>query len=190
MKVSVEIPFHAGGCLRTRDMNVSGQVSAGLVRPSSRQSLPYLCAIRFAWASGACLCLFRSYSVKYTVKDNRPVNLDIPSMQLPITAWVSIAHRVSGAALIFGVGLLLWMLDVSLASKEGFDCVREMLDGVLAKIVLWLVLVALAYHTFAGIKHLVMDAGIGETMAGGVLGAKIVIVATAVSAVLLGGWIW
>ena len=111
-------------------------------------------------------------------------------MQLPITAWVSIAHRVSGAALIFGVGVLLWLLDTSLASAEGFAEVQELLGSFFACFVLWVLLSALAYHTFAGVKHLVMDAGIGETMEGGVLGAKIVIVATLVAVVLLGVWIW
>lgn len=111
-------------------------------------------------------------------------------MRLPITAWVSIAHRVSGAALIFGVGILLWMLDTSLASEAGFAQVNELLDGMLAKLVLWGVMTLLAYHSFAGIKHLVMDAGVGESMEGGVRGAKIVIAVTLVSALLLGVWIW
>jgi succinate dehydrogenase / fumarate reductase cytochrome b subunit len=147
-------------------------------------------------AAGACLVsealVYASPRLKceFTVKDNRPVNLDITSMRLPITAWVSIAHRASGAFLIVGVGLLLWMLDVSLASAEGFACIQGWLSGTLAKLVVWLVLSALAYHTFAGIKHLVMDVGIGETMAGGILGARIVIVVTLVSVVLLGAWIW
>ena len=92
-------------------------------------------------------------------------------MRLPITAWVSIAHRASGAFLIAGVGVLIWLLDLSLSSEQGFASAREWLDGGLVKIVLWLILTALVYHTAAGIKHLVMDVGIGETMPGGVLGA-------------------
>ena len=42
----------------------------------------------------------------------------------------------------------------------------------------------------AGIKHLVADFGIGETMEGGVLGARIVIAVTIVLALLGGVWIW
>ncbi len=111
-------------------------------------------------------------------------------MSLPITAWVSIAHRVSGAFLIAGTALLLWLLDCSLSSPEGFRAAGEMLDGTLARLLLWAVLSALAYHALAGVKHLIMDAGIGETMEGGTRGARIVIGATVVAVVLIGALIW
>lgn len=111
-------------------------------------------------------------------------------MSLPVTAWVSIAHRVSGAFLIAGAAVLLWLLDRSLSSPEGFVAVRELLGGGAARLVLWVVLSALAYHALAGVKHLVMDAGIGETMEGGTRGAWIVIGATVVAVLLIGVWIW
>jgi succinate dehydrogenase / fumarate reductase cytochrome b subunit len=59
-----------------------------------------------------------------------------------------------------------------------------------AKLVLFGVLSALAYHTAAGIKHLIMDMGIGESLAGGVLAARITLVAAAGLIVLAGAWIW
>ena len=46
------------------------------------------------------------------------------------------------------------------------------------------------YHTVAGIKHLVADFGVGETMEGGVLGARIVFVVSAILIALGGLWIW
>jgi succinate dehydrogenase / fumarate reductase cytochrome b subunit len=124
------------------------------------------------------------------VKDNRPVNLDIGTMRLPITAWVSITHRVTGVALFVGMAVLLWLLDASLASPEGFAAAEEALDGVLAKLILWGVLAALIYHSLAGVKHIVMDFGIGETMEGGVTGARIVIALSVVLILIAGVWIW
>jgi succinate dehydrogenase / fumarate reductase cytochrome b subunit len=124
------------------------------------------------------------------VKDKRPVNLDIGTMRLPVTAWVSIGHRASGAALIVGVGVLLWLLQQSLASPEGFAAAGETLGSPFVKLIVWGVVIALSYHTCAGVKHLIMDMGVGETMEGGVLGAKVVFVATAVLAILAGIWIW
>ncbi|MCB1849076.1 MAG: succinate dehydrogenase, cytochrome b556 subunit, partial [Halieaceae bacterium] len=50
------------------------------------------------------------------MKDKRPVNLDIGTMRLPITAWASIAHRASGVFLFAGMAVLIWALDASLAS--------------------------------------------------------------------------
>ncbi|HBO11268.1 MAG TPA: succinate dehydrogenase, cytochrome b556 subunit [Halieaceae bacterium] len=57
---------------------------------------------------------------KSTVKDNRPVNLDIGTMRLPITAWASISHRISGVVLFVASIGMLWALDTSLSSAEGF----------------------------------------------------------------------
>ncbi len=125
-----------------------------------------------------------------TVKDTRPVNLDIGTMRLPITAWASISHRASGVFLFAGMAVLIWALDVSLAGPEGFASVKEALASPLAKLVIWAVVAGLIYHSLAGVKHLVADAGIGETMEGGILGARIVIGLSAVLILLAGVWIW
>lgn len=124
------------------------------------------------------------------VKDTRPVNLDIGTMRLPITAWASITHRASGVFLFVGMAVLIWMLDASLRSPESFDQMVGVLTSPLAKLVLWAIFAGMMYHTVAGIKHLVEDFGIGETMEGGVLGARIVFVVSAVLIVLGGLWIW
>ena len=60
----------------------------------------------------------------------------------------------------------------------------------LAKFVAWGLLSALLYHMVAGVRHLIMDMGIGETLEGGKLGSKIVIVISVVMIVLAGVWIW
>ena len=124
------------------------------------------------------------------VKDNRPVNLDIGTMRLPITAWASITHRATGVALFVGMAVLLWMLDASLSGPEGFASVQECLDSFLAKLIVWGVVSVLIYHSLVGVKHLVMDFGVGETMEGGVTGARIVIALSVVLILIAGAWIW
>jgi succinate dehydrogenase / fumarate reductase cytochrome b subunit len=124
------------------------------------------------------------------VKDNRPVNLDIGTMRLPITAWASITHRATGVALFVGVGILLWLFDQSLSGPEGFGQVQAYLDSVIAKLIIWGVVAAMIYHSLAGIKHVIMDFGIGESMEGGVLGARIVIALSVVLIIIAGAWIW
>lgn len=120
----------------------------------------------------------------------RPVNLDIGTIQLPVPAIVSILHRVSGVVLFAVVGVLLWALDMSLSSPEGFDAVAQCLTSPVAKLVLWACLAALAYHVVAGVRHLFMDMGIGESLEGGVLGARIVLATAVVLIVLAGVWLW
>jgi succinate dehydrogenase / fumarate reductase cytochrome b subunit len=124
------------------------------------------------------------------VKDNRPVNLDIGTMRLPLTAWTSIAHRASGVFLFAGMAVLIWILDASLASPESFAALQDCLASPLVKLVIWAVIAGLIYHSVAGVKHLVMDLGIGETMEGGTLGAKAVLAVSAVLILLAGVWIW
>lgn len=124
------------------------------------------------------------------MKDKRPVNLDIGTMRLPITAWTSIAHRASGVFLFAGMGVLIWMLDASLASPESFAALQDLLSSAVFKLVIWAVMAGLIYHSLAGVKHLIMDLGVGETMEGGSLGAQIVIGLSALLIVLAGVWIW
>jgi len=86
--------------------------------------------------------------------------------------------------------VLLWALDGSLSSKAGFDALTESLSHPLFKVVIWAVVSALIYHSLAGIKHLIMDMGFGETMAGGILGVRIVVALSVVLILLAGIWIW
>lgn len=111
-------------------------------------------------------------------------------MRLPITAWASITHRATGVILFVGMAVLLWLLEASLSGPEGFASVRECLDGFFAKLIIWGVVSALIYHSLAGVKHLIMDFGIGESMEGGITGARIVIALSIVLILLAGVWIW
>ncbi len=122
--------------------------------------------------------------------NNRPVNLSLSTIKFPITAIVSILHRISGVFLFAGAGVLLWLLDKSLASEESFVSLQQLLNQPIWQLVVWVVLAALAYHVVAGIRHLLMDCGIGESLRGGRLGAWLVLIAAAVLIVLAGVWLW
>ena len=74
------------------------------------------------------------------VDKKRPVNLDIGTIKLPITAYVSILHRVSGVATLFALAILLWILDQSLASEQSFDDVTAVLSHPFAQFLVWGVL--------------------------------------------------
>tara|TARA_R110000850_G_scaffold14353_7_gene45941 strand:- start:1625 stop:1999 length:375 start_codon:yes stop_codon:yes gene_type:complete len=124
------------------------------------------------------------------VNNNRPVNLDLTTIKFPITAIVSILHRVSGVFIFAGVAVLLWMLDSSLSSEEGFAAVQDALASPVCKFIIWAVLAGLAYHLVAGVRHLIMDCGVGESFEGGRLGAKLVLVFAVILIVLAGVWVW
>lgn len=124
------------------------------------------------------------------MKDKRPVNLDISTIELPLAALTSITHRISGVIVFVGIAILLWLLDRSLASEEGFNALLGATQSPFVKFIVWGVLSALAYHMVAGVKHLLMDIGIGESRESGPRGAKLVIAVSVVLIVLLGVWVW
>lgn len=128
--------------------------------------------------------------MKKAVNSQRPVNLDLRTIKLPVTAYTSILHRISGVILFVGLAVLLYALDTSLESEDGFKQVAACLTSPLAKFVMWGLLSALLYHLVAGVRHLIMDAGVGETLEGGKLGSQIVLAVSAVVIVLAGVWIW
>lgn len=120
----------------------------------------------------------------------RPVNLDIGTIQLPITSYVSILHRISGVVLFGAVAVFLWLLDTSLSSEEGFNAIRETMSNPFCQLIIWAALAGLAYHIVAGVRHLIMDFGVGESLEGGRLGAKIVLIVAVVLILLAGVWVW
>lgn len=111
-------------------------------------------------------------------------------MRLPITAWASITHRATGVLLFVGMAVFIWALDASLASPESFAELQSCLASPLAKLVIWAILAGLIYHSLAGVRHLIMDLGIGESIEGGTRSARIVMVLSIVFIVLAGVWIW
>ena len=124
------------------------------------------------------------------MNNKRPVNLDLGKFHFPLPAITSILHRITGVLIFIGLAFLLYGLDLSLSGEEGFAAVQSIMDGFFAKLIVWGILSALAYHLVTGIRHMVMEAGIGETLEGGVLGAKLVIAVSVILIVLLGVWVW
>ena len=124
------------------------------------------------------------------MKSKRPVNLDVTTIKLPLPAYTSILHRISGILLFIGFGFLLYVLDQSLASEESFDALQAVLDSASVKFLIWVVLSALIYHCVAGVKHLLMDIDIGDGKGSGKTGAMITIAVSAVLILGAGVWLW
>jgi len=127
------------------------------------------------------------------VKNNRPGSVTLATMaglKWPITSLSSILHRVTGVLLFISVPFCLWALEKSLSSQAGFNEIHSVLQSDIAKFVLWAILSMLAYHVVAGIRHLLMDADIGESLEGGIMGSRLVIVIGIIAAISLGVWIW
>ena len=95
------------------------------------------------------------------MNDKSPGHLDLTTIKFPVTAIASITHRITGVAVFVALPVLLWMMDRSMASPESFSDLKQLMNSPLSKLVLWAILSALLYHFVAGIRHLVMDMGVG-----------------------------
>lgn len=89
------------------------------------------------------------------------------------------------------VGILLWLLGLSVSSQEGFMQAAAVMTSFFVKFIFWGILTALAYHVCGGIRHLLMDFGyVEESLAAGTRSAQVVMVLTLVLSVLAGVLVW
>ena len=72
----------------------------------------------------------------------------------------------------------------------GFAEAQRLLTLPVAKFVVWGIVSGLLYHIVAGTKHLIMDWGFGETLAGAAIGSRITLVLSIVLIATAGVWIW
>lgn len=120
----------------------------------------------------------------------RPVNLNLWTIRFPITAIVSILHRISGVIIFFSLPLLLYVFDRSLKSVETFQSLTTCLDKPMWKSVLIATLVATSFHFYAGIRHMIMDLGFGETLCAAKMSAYILFILTIATSIAIGIWLW
>ncbi len=127
---------------------------------------------------------------KPIVNQKRPVNLNLATMKYPSMAIASILHRLSGLVMFLLMPVMLYFLSQSLLSAESFDRLQTTLACPLCKLILWAFSTALIYHVLAGIRHMLMDLGLGEHLETGRRSATFVIILAIILAIFLGIWIW
>jgi len=124
------------------------------------------------------------------VADTRPVDLNLLKIRFPLPAIVSIMHRISGAFLFLLLPLLLYVLQHSLTSAEGFAEVQSWLHAPVVKLALLVVVWAYLHHFFMGLRYLALDVDIGVDLASARLTAKLVLVVSMLLTLWVGVWLW
>jgi len=91
--------------------------------------------------------------------------IDATKYRLPLAAYVSILHRVSGAAMFLMLPLLVWLFDMSVTSEVSFEVFRSAFAAGIGFVPAWLLKLvmlglvwAYLHHFVAGVRHLWMDA--------------------------------
>jgi succinate dehydrogenase / fumarate reductase cytochrome b subunit len=92
---------------------------------------------------------------------HRPLSPHLQVYRWPISMAMSIVHRVTGVALGVGTLLLTWWLVAAAGSDDAFDRAQWFMGSALGLLLLFGWSIALIFHFFSGIRHLVWDAGLG-----------------------------
>ncbi|CAG0995360.1 succinate dehydrogenase / fumarate reductase, cytochrome b subunit [Burkholderiales bacterium] len=121
----------------------------------------------------------------------RPKHLNLVKIKQPLAAIVSILHRVSGAAMfLFGIPLLLLLVNASLASSESYASVKEVIGSPLVKLILLGFVWAYLHHFCAGIRFLLLDIHWGVGLVAARTSSRAVLVVSLVLTVMLGVRLW
>lgn len=93
--------------------------------------------------------------------EKRPKFLNLFQIHMPVGAVASIAHRITGALLFLVMPGAVFLLELSVRSREGFEQVQTILQSPLAKLAAVVLAWALLHHLLAGIRFLFLDFEIG-----------------------------
>lgn len=124
------------------------------------------------------------------MNSKRPVNLDLRTVRLPVSAYASILHRVSGVGLFVFTSFMLYALQQSLTSPDAFAAVQQWFLHPVSTFFIWLTLSALIYHFVAGIKHLLLDMDIADGKQSGQTASVITLIISFALIGLTGVWLW
>jgi len=117
----------------------------------------------------------------------KPVYINLFKIQLPLSALLSITHRVSGILLFFLVlPASAYILNILLDSQLSYDLFIESYQSstLLRTFVLFNILI-FQYHIIAGLRHMLMDFHIiSETLLASNRSAVIALLLFAVNAML------
>ena len=89
----------------------------------------------------------------------RPLSPHLTIYKPMLTMMMSIVHRITGAALFFGMLLLVWVLIAAAAGPNAYASVQWFMETLLGRLILFGYTWALLHHMLGGIRHLIWDLG-------------------------------
>lgn len=91
----------------------------------------------------------------------RPLSPHLTIFRPLITMVMSIVHRITGAALYFGMALLAWWLIAAATGPRAFDIANAFFGSWFGRLILLGFTWAFLHHLLGGIRHLIWDTGVG-----------------------------
>jgi len=90
---------------------------------------------------------------------NRPLSPHLQVYRLPLTALMSITHRITGVGLTFGTLLLAWWIVAAAYGPADYAQVQNFVGSWIGLLFLLGFSFALYFHLCNGIRHLFWDIG-------------------------------
>jgi len=96
-----------------------------------------------------------------TQPHQRPLSPHLAIYKPSITMVMSVFHRITGAALFFGMLLVVAFLLALAMGKPAFGMVQAVYGSIPGRLVLFGFSWALFHHMLGGLRHLIWDTGAG-----------------------------
>ena len=90
-----------------------------------------------------------------------PTSPHLQIYRLPLTAILSITHRITGVILAAGCVILVWLLALAANGTESYQLLHGHLASWYGQLFLFGLIFSLYLHFCNGIRHLFWDVGIG-----------------------------
>jgi succinate dehydrogenase / fumarate reductase cytochrome b subunit len=116
----------------------------------------------------------------------RPLSPHLAIYRRTMTMVMSIAHRMTGAALYFGTLLLTWWLIAAAEGPKSYQAFETCIASPLGKFVLLCYSWALIHHLLGGLRHFAWDFGRGLDLPTANLMAR----ATLIGSIFLTVMVW
>ena len=123
----------------------------------------------------------------------RPVYLDLTKIRLPMSAFSSITHRLSGMYVFFiSLPLILFIINQSTSSKSTYEKLLTDISTLsFFSIFIFISIAIFWYHILTGVRHLIMDFfHIGESLSGSHYSSIFTIIFWIISSVILFGYLF
>jgi succinate dehydrogenase / fumarate reductase cytochrome b subunit len=96
---------------------------------------------------------------------------------------------MSGVFLFLLIPFALWVLGYSL-TESGFEQCARYLEMPFTKVMVWLFCIPFCFHLLAGVRHLLSDMHIGDSLQGGRVSSYLTFIVSIIFIILAGIWIW
>ena len=116
--------------------------------------------------------------------DKRPLSPHLQHYKLPLTAYLSISHRIAGIVNSAAIVLLVLLIASAAGTPESYEFMSGIANSWFGKLVLFGFTVTLYYHMANGIRHLFWDVGLGLDLEDAKKSGNVALIAAGVLSVI------